>query len=144
MRPRTLIWLLCLVGLAVALSTACSRDSSKASTPAGSAATVSGIAIGRSIDSTNRVADETDTFGPNDTLYVSIRTEGTSPQADLRARWTYEDGQMVDESSRQVALSGSQSTEFHVQKPDGWPPGRYKVEIFLNGVSTGAKDFQVR
>jgi hypothetical protein len=26
-------------------------------------------------------------------------------------------------------------TEFHVAKPDGWPKGSYKVEVFLNGNS---------
>jgi hypothetical protein len=34
-------------------------------------------------------------------------------------------------------------TEFHVTKPDGWPKGSYKVEVFLNGNSVETESFKV-
>jgi hypothetical protein len=35
-------------------------------------------------------------------------------------------------------------TEFHIAKPGGWPQGKYKVEILLNGVTAETEDFEVK
>jgi hypothetical protein len=35
-------------------------------------------------------------------------------------------------------------TEFHISKPGGWPKGKYKVEILLNGVAAETEDFEVK
>jgi hypothetical protein len=104
---------------------------------------VADIRLGRSIGVDKTVAETSDSFKPADTFYVSVRTEGTSPSATLKARWTYEDGQPVDESTQSIAPSGPAVTEFHVSKPDGWPTGSYKVEVLLDGVSAGHKAFKV-
>jgi hypothetical protein len=42
-----------------------------------------------------------------------------------------------------IAPTGGAVTEFHVSKPSEWPPGRYKVHIFLTGAAVGAKEFWV-
>ena len=39
---------------------------------------------------------------------------------------------------------GQARTEFHVFKPTGWPEGKYKVEVSLNGALAGSKDFEVK
>jgi len=62
----------------------------------------------------------------------------------LTARWTYGDGQVVNESSRAIAPKGPTVTAFHISKPDGWPAGRYKVEITANGAPAGSRDFEVK
>jgi hypothetical protein len=33
--------------------------------------------------------------------------------------------------------------EFHISKPDGWPPGEYQVEIMLDGRTVDTLDFEV-
>ena len=105
---------------------------------------VTDIDVGRSVGADKTIGDKTDSFRPADTFYVSIQTEGSSPSATLTVRWTYQDGQMVDESRQTIAPSGGAAvTEFHVSKPDGWPTGGYKVEVLLNSVSAGTKDFRV-
>lgn len=105
---------------------------------------VTDIDVGRSVGADKTIGDKTDSFRPADTFYVSIQTEGSSPSATLTVRWTYQDGQMVDESRQTIASSGGAAvTEFHVSKPDGWPTGGYKVEVLLNNVSAGTKDFRV-
>jgi hypothetical protein len=105
---------------------------------------VTDISLGRAIGGDRAITDRTETFGPNDTIYASVTTDGTAERATLRARWTYEDGQVVDESSQTISTRGQERTEFHIAKPDGWPAGRYRVEIFVNDVAAQSKDFQVR
>jgi hypothetical protein len=34
-------------------------------------------------------------------------------------------------------------TEFHVFDPSGWRPGRYEVEIFLDGTKVARREFTV-
>ncbi len=62
----------------------------------------------------------------------------------LNAKFTYQDGQTVNESSQTIAPNGDAVTAFHISKPDGWPVGNYKVEISLNGAPVANKDFSVK
>ncbi len=129
---------------------ACAKreETPQVDTAAGAVATdnvaVISIELGRHIGADKRVTDMTSEFARADTIYAVVSTSGSSPAATLQARWTFEDGQVVDESSQTVAPSGPAVTEFHITKPGGFPPGKYKVEILLNGTSTGSKDFTVK
>lgn len=105
---------------------------------------VTDIDVGRSVTADKTIAEKTDSFRPADTFYVSVKTDGSGPSATLTARWTYQDGQVVNESRQNIAPTGSATvTEFHLSKPDGWPAGGYKVEVLLNGTSAGTRDFKV-
>jgi hypothetical protein len=135
--PRILTALL----LATALGAACSRT---APPPAAETAVrVTDVDLGRSLGADKRIADKTDSFKPTDTIYVSVATDGSAPSATLKARWTYAEGQLVQESSQTIAPTGPAVTEFHVAKPDGWPKGTYKVEVLLNGNSVETESFKV-
>jgi hypothetical protein len=105
---------------------------------------VTGVELGRSVGSDGRITERADSFRPNDTIYASVNTEGTATGTTLSARWTFEDGQVVDERSQPVSSSGAVVTAFHIAKPDGFPAGRYKVEIRLNGQVAESKDFEVK
>ena len=59
-------------------------------------------------------------------------------------RWTYQDGQVVNEESQVITPTGSAVTEFHIAKPDGFPAGGYQVEVIANGASAGKRAFQVQ
>jgi hypothetical protein len=107
-------------------------------------ARISSIDLGSAIGADKRVTAPAAAFAPGDTIYASIATEGSSPSLTLSARWTYEDGQLVSESSETIAPTGPANTEFHITKPDGFPAGRYRVEISANGAVAGARDFEVR
>jgi hypothetical protein len=101
--------------------------------------------LGRSIGSDNRVRAVLTTFAPKDTIYASVTTANTPSGAQLAAKWSYQTGQRVDSTAREVAGNGSSAvTEFHVSKPGGWPAGKYTVEIFLNGTSAGKQEFEVK
>lgn len=105
---------------------------------------VTDVTLGRAIGGDKAITDRTESFKPNDTIYASVATDGSAPSATLRAKWTFEDGQIVDESTRAIAPNNKERTEFHVSKPSGWPAGKYKVEVFLNDQSAGMKNFDVR
>jgi hypothetical protein len=126
------------------------KKSSDAGTPATTTetataqASITEIQVGRHLSADKRVSDATTKFSPRDTIYAVAVTQGSSPNATVTARWTYEDGgQVVKEDSRSIAASGTEATEFHISKPSGWPKGKYRVTLTLNG-STESKDFEVK
>jgi hypothetical protein len=131
--------------LAATLTAACARSSENpgATGTTGTAVRVSKIDIGRSLAADKTINDSTGSFKPNDTIYASIATEGAAATVTLKARWTYQEGQVVNESTQTLAPTGDARTEFHISKSDGWPTGKYKLEVFLNGSSAATRDFQV-
>ena len=132
--------------LTAGLNAACSKSGETPGTTGttGNGVRVSQVTIGRSLNASKAISDATDSFKPNDTIYASVATEGSAARAALKARWTFGDGQVVDESTQTIAPSGPATTEFHISKPDGWPAGKYKVEVFLDGSSAAARDFNVQ
>jgi hypothetical protein len=106
---------------------------------------VSDVEIGRRIGSDKRINDQTDDFAVRDTMYVSVATEGASSGSRLAAKWTFNNKQVVDSSSQSISPAGGTTvTEFHITKATPWPKGNYKVEILLDGVPAGTKEFEVK
>lgn len=134
--------ILCLAVMLVV--TACAREKSEKTTPATTAFSVTSVELGRAIGGDRRVVEKTTTFHPNDVIYASVLTTGATGSASLRARWTYEDGQVVDETEQTIAPTSDAATEFHISKPDGWPTGKYRLEVFLNGASVTTQDLEVK
>jgi hypothetical protein len=135
----------------VLLASGCGKkDNNAATVETASGATtstavrVTDLKLGRTLGADKRLTDETDEFRPADVIYAVVETRGTAPSTALQARWTYQDGQVVDESSRNISAAGDDVTEFHISKPSGWPKGKYKVEILLNGTPTESEDFEVK
>ena len=137
--------------LAILLSTslaalACEReevateDDTEIVEDAGPALDVTDVSLGRSIGADKRVVEDLGDFAPTDTVYASVETSGTG-SGTLSARWTFEDGQVVDEGSQSV--SGASVTEFHVSNPAGWPAGHYEVVISLDGDEVERSGFDV-
>jgi hypothetical protein len=133
--------------LAAVLSPACTRSSETpgATGTSGSVAggRVSQVDMGRSLNADKTIAVNTGSFKPTDTIYASVVTESTASTATLKARWTYQDGQVVNESTQTIAPASNARTEFHISKPDGWPTGKYKLEVFLDGSSAATRDLEV-
>jgi hypothetical protein len=131
-------------------ATACGKKDNTATieTASGAATTtpvrVTDVKLGRALGADKRLTDETDKFRPADVIYAVVETRGAAPNTALVARWNYQDGQVVDESSRNISAAGEDVTEFHISKPSGWPKGKYTVQILLNGAPVESKDFEVR
>jgi hypothetical protein len=100
------------------------------------------IQLGRSLNPDNSVANHTTSFKADDTtLYLSVLTPDAG-SGTIGVRWTYA-GRVISEPTKQVSYNGPAATEFHIVNSAGFPPGDYKVEIFLNGAPAGERPFRV-
>jgi hypothetical protein len=114
-------------------------------TPATVPFKVSSVDLGKAIGSDKKITEPATTFGPKDTIYASVATEGAAPSVKLHAKWTFGDaGKVVKEDDLNIAPTGPATNEFHISKPSGWPVGKYKVEITADGNPAGSKDFEVK
>lgn len=104
---------------------------------------VSSVTLGKAVGADRSIAQPAATFGPKDTIYASVATVGSAASAELAAVWTFQTGQVVLADTQAIAPTGPANTEFHISKPSGWPAGKYKVTISLNGAPAGAQDFEV-
>ena len=89
-------------------------------------------------------------FSPKDaTIYAAVSTGTSDPAASvagkLGAKWTHVDSsQVVHEESKDITFAGDGVTDFQINKPDGWPTGKYKVEISLDGAVVQTREFEVK
>lgn len=111
-------------------------------------ASVTAVDLGTEVGADMKVTTPATTFKPTDTIHASVSTATSDPAATvsgtLGAKWTFEDGQTVNEESKDFNLAGAGATDFSVSKPDGLPAGKYKVEISLDGAVVQSKDFEVK
>ena len=139
-------------GLLLTVAASCGKKASERTdtvSSSGSVATapslrVADIALGKGIGADKHVSDATDTFKPNDTIYASVHTTGSAPNTTVAARWTFQDGQVVDEQNETISPTGDAYTEFHISKPSGWPVGKYTLHVLVNGTEAQTKDFTVQ
>jgi hypothetical protein len=114
------------------------------SAPAPAAFEVKTIEVGKGLGADKHVTNPTTSFGPRDTIYVSVITEGAAPSKTITARWTFQTGQVVKEGTEIIAPTGPAATEFHIAKKTAWPAGKYKVEILVDSSSAGTEEFDVK
>lgn len=117
--------------------------------PMPATASVTSVDLGNAVGADMKIATPMTTFAPKDTIYVSIGTTTSDPAASvpgkLTAKWSHLDSnQTVNEESRDLTLTGTNSTEFHIAKPDGWPTGKYRVEVALDGNVVQSREFEVK
>lgn len=131
--------------LLVAATIAAAACGPKRASGAAGSVKVTEIDLGRSLKPDLSIDDRADDFKPVDVIYVSVETKGTGP-ATLATRWTTQDNQVVNESSRTISPNGDEPvrTEFHISKPEGLPAGKYHVVVMLNGTTAGEKEFEVK
>jgi hypothetical protein len=120
------------------------------STPPAAApsATVTAVTVGNRTGPDGSALSSGTRFAPNDTIIASVITQTSSPAASvtgsLGARWLFEDGQVVNIESKTFTFTGPGTTNFQISKPDGWPVGRYSLEVSLNGVVVQTANFDIR
>ena len=106
---------------------------------------VTEVWLGRAMQGDTAVVEDIDDFSPRDTIHAVVRHEGAAQGATLTARWTFQDGQVVDERSETVSGTADRPTYTHfmITKPTPWPAGDYKLTILLNGQEVESEDFEI-
>jgi hypothetical protein len=111
-------------------------------------ATVTSVSVGNRVGPDGMVSAAGTTFAPTDTIIASVTTQTSNPAASvsgsLGARWLFEDGQVVNIESKSFTFAGPGTTNFQINKPDGWPAGRYSLEVSLNGTVVKTTQFDIR
>lgn len=113
-------------------------------------ASVSTVDIGSAVGADQKISTATSTFKPNETFHVSIGTATSDPvktvAGKVGVKLVYMNGteeMVVNDESRDMNLTGAGSTNFQFAKPDGWPAGKYKVYVSMNGSVVQTKDIEV-
>ena len=117
--------------------------------PMAATASVNNVDLGNAVGADMRVTAPMSTFAPKDTIYAAVSTGTSDPAASvagkLGAKWTHVDSnQTVHEESRDLTFAGDGVTDFQISKPDGWPTGKYKVEVSLDGSVVQTREFDVK
>ena len=103
--------------------------------------TVTKIQLGRSLNPDNSVASPSTVFKRSETVYVSVLTSSAGSSVN-GVKCSY--GSMViDAPTKRASFQGPGATEFHLQNSGGFPQGSYSVEVFVDGVSAGSRNFKV-
>jgi hypothetical protein len=102
---------------------------------------VTTIQLGRRLNSDNSINEHTTSFRPTDTIYSSVLTAGPGT-GTIGVRWLYT-GQLISEPRQTVSYNQQAATEFHIQNSGGFPPGAYRLEVFLDGEPIGERNFRV-
>lgn len=104
---------------------------------------VTGVDLGRLVDSTAQTTDGADKFLPTDTVFASVRTKGASPQTILGVRWEDSTGFELNGGNRVIRPTGDTATlfEFHHMIP--MATGHYTLAIRVNGKEVKTRKFIV-
>ena len=112
-------------------------------------ASVVSVDLGNAIAADMKVPTPATTFAPKDTIFASIATNTSDAMATvpgkLTAKWMHVDSnQTINEESKDIAFAGPGVTTFQIAKPDGWPTGKYKLEVSLDGAVVQTREFEVK
>ena len=116
-------------------------------TPAAPTTTVTSLVLGNGLDANGKVASPATTFAPKDTIYAQVVTTSTGGpgSASIVAKWSYGEGQPVSQNTESISTAaGTATTTFHIFKADGWPAGKYEVQISIDGKPAKSATFEVK
>lgn len=91
---------------------------------------------------------KTRTFAPQDTVYCLVQVKNAKDdRTTVRAVWiaAAQDQSPDATISDNEVQTGNGTVRFEAAPPEGgWPPGDYRVELYLNGDRRQALDFKVK
>jgi len=109
---------------------------------------VTEVQLGTEVDDNSAVTSPQTAFASDDeTIHVAITTVSDSnapATATIGVRWTFQDGQLLDERSQALEFTGTDTTSFYVENDEGWPMGTYNVEVTLNGETVETRQFTIQ
>ncbi|MBD8637140.1 hypothetical protein [Stenotrophomonas sp. CFBP 13725] len=105
---------------------------------------VASVTVGKTAAADKSVATAA-LFAPKDEIIVSVRTDGTANNANVGAKLTFQDGQVAGEQSATLNTSGAETTNISFKNANGWPAGKYRAEVMVDGKAAGTpQEFEVK
>lgn len=92
---------------------------------------VVGVQTGKSLNSDHSVGRHAISFRPDDTMYVSVLTNGRGA-GTIQVKWMLR-GRELHQVTKKVSYNGQAATDFRFAAADGFPVGDYTVEVFVDG-----------
>ncbi|MFG3449887.1 MULTISPECIES: hypothetical protein [unclassified Stenotrophomonas] len=106
--------------------------------------TVTAITVGTTAAADKTVAPVA-LITPRDAIIVSFRTDGTANNVNTTAKLTYQDGQVAGEQSQVLNTTGAETTNVTFKNANGWPAGKYRAEVMVDGKAAGTpQEFEVK
>jgi hypothetical protein len=102
------------------------------------------LELGVVLDGDGRVSQATERVRAADAVHVSLVTVGQADAAMLAVRWRDAAGAEIDADERAITAEGPAVHTFTRKPEGGWAPGRYEVEVTMDGESAGIRAFEVR
>ncbi|MGE6331702.1 hypothetical protein [Stenotrophomonas sp. NPDC077659] len=108
------------------------------------AVNVSSVTVGKTAAADKSVAPAA-LFAPKDDVIVSVRTDGAASNVSIGAKLTFQDGQVAGEQSDTLNASGAETTNVTFKNANGWPAGKYRAEVMVDGKAAGTpQEFEVK
>jgi len=109
-------------------------------------ASIEEVAICEKVDENYAPVNVTNVFQPGTTIiYLSAKITDFSPEDKLRVVWNYlEVSKEIDTQELTAENSGSGYFVFNIKIAEGFPPGRYSAEVYLNDKLEEIKEFSVK
>jgi hypothetical protein len=105
---------------------------------------VSAVTVGKTAAADKSVAPVA-LFAPKDIIIVSFRTDGTANNVNTGVKLTYQDGQVAGEKTQALNTSGPDTTNVTFENANGWPVGKYRAEVTVDGQAAGTpQEFEVK
>lgn len=105
---------------------------------------VSSVTVGKTAAADKSVATVA-LFAPKDEIIVSVRTDGTANNANVAAKLTFQDGQVAGEQTQALNTTGAETTNVTFKNAKGWPAGKYRAEVSVDGKAAGTpQEFEVK
>ena len=108
------------------------------------AVSVSAVTVGKTAAADKSVAT-TALFAPKDDVIVSVKTDGAANNVNVGAKLTCQDGQVAGEQNATLNTSGAETTNVTFKNAKGWPAGKYRAEVTVDGKAAGTpQEFEVK
>ncbi len=113
-------------------------------------ASVASVDLGTATGPDMKLTATATSFKPKDKIIVSVGTNTSDPATSvagkLDVKLVYVNGaEMMDvkTETRDFSFAGPGTTNVEFAKPDGWPTGKYKVDVSLDGNVVQSREFDV-
>ena len=105
---------------------------------------VDGVTMTSAVDSGFKATSPTTTFKPTDKFFASVQVSNIIVGTKVDSRWYFGADEVTDgRTSITSDKTGSGYYSFSLSSASGFPPGDWKVEIYLDGKLVNTTTFKV-